>query len=238
MSLQRPRIALEQIRDPQARAAMASMSEWCNKVFGLLKAMSETSDQTGKVLLKAALVAEEVSERPDQRSTYGVTGQIVRYRRPGGVSAPLLYVKLPPTGTDTNWEPLYDPGGDITITLENGGTGSDLSATGPGWLRQASGGANVTVRELVAGDLPSSGVTPGSYKKANVTVDSYGRVTVAADGESFPTPPGGVLPAAGSGYDGVAYRTVQSPGVEQEIVVCLKSAGGTWNWIRIVGGGP
>jgi hypothetical protein len=48
--------------------------------------------------------------------------------------------------------------GDInsgTLALSRGGTGSNLSATGPGFLKQASGGAVVTVAALAAGDLPT-----------------------------------------------------------------------------------
>ena len=43
----------------------------------------------------------------------------------------------------------------IAITLANGGTGSDLSATGPGFLQQATLGADVTVSPLIAADMPT-----------------------------------------------------------------------------------
>lgn len=42
-----------------------------------------------------------------------------------------------------------------TLPLVRGGTGANLSATGPGFLKQASGGTAVSVAALVAGDLPS-----------------------------------------------------------------------------------
>lgn len=47
---------------------------------------------------------------------------------------------------------------DITsgqIALARGGTGADLSATGAGYLKQASTGANVTVGAIAASDLPT-----------------------------------------------------------------------------------
>ncbi|MBS1875406.1 MAG: hypothetical protein JSU00_19490 [Acidobacteria bacterium] len=41
-----------------------------------------------------------------------------------------------------------------TLALPRGGTAADLSATGPGFLKQASAGAAVTVAALATGDLP------------------------------------------------------------------------------------
>lgn len=45
------------------------------------------------------------------------------------------------------------------LILAQGGSGSDLSATGPGFLKQATLGANVTVATLVAADLPNHSAT-------------------------------------------------------------------------------
>lgn len=45
-------------------------------------------------------------------------------------------------------------GGQLGLSL--GGTGADLSATGPGFLKQASGGANVTVATIADSDVPDT----------------------------------------------------------------------------------
>jgi hypothetical protein len=51
-----------------------------------------------------------------------------------------------------------------SLSLARGGTGANLSATGPGFLKQASGGATVTVAALSSGDLPSH-----THAEADVT---------------------------------------------------------------------
>jgi hypothetical protein len=65
-----------------------------------------------------------------------------------------------------------------SLALARGGSGADLSATGPGFLRQASAGAAVTVAALSSGDVTGAlGYTP-----ANKAGDSFtGALHVGGD---------------------------------------------------------
>jgi hypothetical protein len=52
------------------------------------------------------------------------------------------------------------------LALARGGTGADLSGTGPGFLKQAAAGAVVTVAALAAGDLPAHSHTSSQISDA------------------------------------------------------------------------
>jgi hypothetical protein len=87
--------------------------------------------------------------------------------------------------------------------------------------------AVLTSGTLDAARLPTSGVTPGSYTAADITVDTYGRVTAAASGtgSTFPASPakGDMIVYNGSawvkhdaGTDGqfITYDSAESTGIK------------------------
>lgn len=73
------------------------------------------------------------------------------------------------------------------LALARGGTGADLSASGPGFLKQASAGAAVTVAALQASDLPAhshtsaqiSDATPNATASTVVLRDASGGASFA-----------------------------------------------------------
>jgi len=72
------------------------------------------------------------------------------------------------------------------LALARGGTGADLSASGPGFLRQMSAGAGVTVAALQASDLPTH--THTSVQISDATPNATASTVVlrdAAGGASF-----------------------------------------------------
>jgi hypothetical protein len=54
-----------------------------------------------------------------------------------------------------------------------GGTGSNLSATGPGYVKQAAGGANLSVGAIASADLPTTGLAVNQCTSA-ITSDTDG----------------------------------------------------------------
>ncbi len=73
-----------------------------------------------------------------------------------------------------------------TLALTRGGTAADLSATGPGFLKQASVGGAVTVGALVSGDLPAH--THTSVQISDATANATASTVVLRDtsaGASF-----------------------------------------------------
>jgi hypothetical protein len=69
-----------------------------------------------------------------------------------------------------------------TMALARGGSNADLSATGPGFLKQAAAGANVTVAALAAGDLPSH--THASAQISDATANATASTVVLRDGSA------------------------------------------------------
>lgn len=133
------------------------------------------------------------------------------------------------------------------VPLINGGTASDLSATGPGHVIQASNGAALTVRKdnLTATAAPTTGDDSGDgyavgsrwydltndkeYVALDVTLGAAVWKETTASGGS-----GGGLPAFGTGVIKTLSSDVAAAGSDRHLVIAAES-GTTDNLIEISG---
>jgi hypothetical protein len=107
----------------------------------------------------------------------------------GGGTVTSVAMTVPPFLTVTG-SPVSTSG---TFALSLANESANLVFAGP-----ASGGAVApTFRALVATDLPTTSVTPGSYSSANIVVDQWGRLTGASNGGGGGSTPTVVTSIAG-----------------------------------------
>lgn len=127
---------------------------------------------------------------------------------------------------------------DVTINVTGGGTGADLSASGPGALVQASAGANVTV-EVLNPARGGTGVNNGSR-----TLTLTGSLTVGADttisgggtlalaGFTLTVPTTGTVALLGTANAFSVGQTVTASVVGNVPITAIGTAGQTANLIE------
>jgi hypothetical protein len=129
--------------------------------------------------------------------------------------------------------------GDITsgtLALARGGTNADLSGTGPGFLKQATSGANVTVAALTSGDLPShthaaSDITSGALAIANGGTGQT-TATAAFDALAPTTTKGDIIV-----YDGTDNTRLAVGGTNGHVLTVDSSTATGLKWAAASGSG-
>lgn len=131
------------------------------------------------------------------------------------------------------------------LALARGGTGADLSATGPGFLKQASLGANITVATIANADLPTVDPAHGGTGIASPT--AHDQLIANGSGAMNLLAPGAkgnvevsngtdfAMQAAGTDGQGLIYQAAQTNGLYARDILYPPNAiinGGFGLWSR------
>lgn len=218
MSVKKPAIALDLVKGVPEKEAIRALRDSLHQIIGIINDLVTTDPKTGAVTVKAPVTIPLVSVAPNLRATAGLPRQLVSARRPGS-DTPTMFLKRDRTGTDVGWDPVQPSSGSI-VAVDAGGSGADLSASGPGWLRQDTVGGVFLARDLLAGDIPDLSAT---YQTR--------AIPLVTDADLIAVYP------AGPSFDGWLFRVARVAGVSAwRVVCCGQRDGSSWDWFNVASG--